>query len=392
MAPRFYFLFVLTGILVTTSVVDASTGGQEREDLRIAVEECREEFPAASVSVFDQAQSAWREFLAANDDAIQKSSSARTSNQGEIDVPRFEVLARTNQIRNFYKPLGTKRDSLLKQVQDADKVLTQTYMGCRHRLFGDAEASLNAAQTKWIAFRDANAKAAYLAVPSGEALMQTLATIQARQIELNDMYMGYSWTVGACARMTRDFRQAKVLADMKPRFALFQEKVKQAIASFASSEKLDNIGTFPKEIVNEASKIASSLEGPEPSPPKFGEFPEFCSPLWTLYSVVTLSKARDQLYSGDAPAASKTISDHLSNWQDAQDEALVPSRSYFTKLTTFFAQFQKEALKHIEKADAAAASGRTSEATLEYKAAYALFPDPQITEKTKKLREESLGL
>ncbi len=95
---------------------------------------------------------------------------------------------------------------------------------------------------------------------------------------------------------------------------------------------------------------------------------------------------------GQVPAAAAMVREFLGAYQDS----IPPSKDAIWGQINAAAQIcaakQNEARLHLEKAEELARAGRNTQAVIEYSAAQALFPDPDVTAKIQKLRKTSLGL
>jgi len=362
----------------------------DEAELRAAIDECRSKFPAESAAIFDAAQTAWDSFRSANLIATKgKLGNEQGDRLNEMD--RLCLLARAVQLRKLHEPMLGNRDAMIKKAQSADQDLCQIFKECTELAPGNNRHDLCEAQRKWIAYREANAKAAYLAVPGNEAIATTIAATELRQTELMGTYEGYTKKAAeAVAQISQELKLIKDMGPLKMKLQALEAKAKAASANIPAPLAVTNISAFPSEVTQEALSIGATID--EFKPLENSIFAEVRPQIMTVYTIISLSKAKEQVNSGDAPSAARIIASHNDILKNYPGLNSIPGGTYFSALAALFETSQRQGLEHEKKAAAAAALGRTSEAIREYKAAYDLFPDPSVAEKTKKLREESLGL
>lgn len=109
-------------------------------------------------------------------------------------------------------------------------------------------------------------------------------------------------------------------------------------------------------------------------------------------ALVAYDHALKALQSGDGPSARASADSLLREHPQTPSSDQKPLWNAIGSIASLCGSASAEASEHSKTAASLARSGKTSEATKEYEKAYAIFPDPKITETIKKLKEDSLGL
>jgi len=374
---------------------------QAGANLTAAYKEALADYPHESQETLRKAERAWIDFSNKNEafiDALQKEG--LISDEKDDQFQAAEVNSRALQLRAFFCITGAPYDNPQQMLQLQEAQLTSIYQEFMTQLSGADQELLREAERTWIVYRDLNTNAEASAIHHSNDPQTWITSSRA-------------WVTGARQSELAFILRSKTSSQTTPpadfddttEVAEWQKDAKSAIAELMAkragpiSGPVTDLKDLPSIPEDSASKIHDLWHEMILTLRREAHHDQKKSPViilsdegltidllenWSnfegLFKAGRIAEASDVLTYQFAhkpkviPPEYASIWDNLTAWKTVIDKAATPFKD------------------HLNKAKASADLGKISDALREYQAAYSIFPDPQIPEEIKKIREQSLGL
>jgi len=362
-------------------------------------------YPYSSQETLRKAERAWIDFSNKNEALLNSLRQESLISEDEDDRRQLlEVKNRTMHLMMFFLKSGIPRYDSNEMLRVQEDRLTASYQKCMAGLGAGDQILLRDAERAWILYRDLDADA--LSVDFQQPAWTTASRAWLALCRADELGSLLSSQVSSPSPPVASETPPAAFDDTV-QIAAWQKDAKDVVADllakkadpfFGPVTDFKNVPSVPGDSttkINDAYETLATLRQNEASHGQhvvsIGLDPASNDAAvitllrsWIIFESLLKSGNLDRAYSVLTPAffykpkvvppEYASIWNKLSAWKVVIDQTVLPFRDHLTKASNF------------------ADLGKSSAAIHEYEAAYSIFQDPQIPEKIKKIREQSLGL
>lgn len=293
--------------------------------------------------------------------------------------------------------------------QDRDQELNRAYADCMSRLTESDQKLLKTSERAWLAYRDADLAAVVASNrdPSWKnAAIVHLDTLRTEQL----VAIGQALSPAPITPTpTQELPSppspppqeiSPNLEDIKAVYQ-FQDEAKGVLKSlidkkddpfFKQADAIKNVPELPADISAQISNLDTKYAGLLQKPDSDKLLQPALNECSAVELLVSWSIFAHKFRAGSLDEAGRVILKALSQKPTDITPAYLPVWQTVGNWQAVFLTDESKYFEHIGKAERLAALGKSSAAITEYQAAYDLIQTPNIPEKIKQLRLESLGL
>jgi uncharacterized protein YecT (DUF1311 family) len=375
---------------------------QKGNELNAAYQTCLARFSPAGKEQLRIAERAWIVFDNKDEEAIAIVGKRRGMSEEDLDRAEIpETISRTAMLHNFFLVPNEDIGALQQNSESAERELTEVYKESISKLAPDEERKLRDAERAWIDYRDKDVRA-HFGDPSGRAPIWASAVIARRRtFELRSFYLQQLASLPAPSQTPAPTptappmdpgARAKLVAEFK---AAAQGAVTKGAAAgpYVEYTSLNAVKALPSALTDEITALEDQAAAFRAKLDAANQLGGDCR--LDLDSADALGALRDavqDITAADTPAASEKLSAfHERGFSPETAEQKLLGKS-LNSLWTICDHLKEQAHSLCERAKAAADAGKSAEAIKDYQDAYKIYPDPDVAQTIKRLREDSLGL